>query len=127
MPPGNCGRRAPACWRQAFLVAGLVTGLFLACPEARAVMHEKVCVQQDTINGWSRTHKVKALVLRGLELNEAKKSLQFTPASLYVVLLWDETRTTAIELDAPVLPPLGQEGRDLGGTRWRVWLGRTCI
>ena len=100
--------------------------LCLAAFAARGAMREPMCAQQDTINGWSHPHKVDALTVRGLELNQAKKSLLFVPSSLYVVLLWDESRTTAIELDMPVMSPVGQEGRDERGVRWRVWKGRTC-
>ena len=55
-----------------------------------------------------------------------KKSLLFSPPSLYVVLLWDESRVTAIELDAPVLRPVGQSGRDERGVRWKVATGDFC-
>ena len=96
----------------------------LAC--AHALVREPVCARQDTINGWSRQHLVDALILRGSELNEAKKNMLFSPASLYVVLLWDESRVTAIELDAPVLRPVGQSGRDERGVLWRVTTGRFC-
>ena len=93
---------------------------------AAAFMREKVCARQDTINGWSRTHTVDALILRGLELNHAKKALIFTPASLYVVLLWDKERTTAIELDVPRFSDMGQSGRDERGVRWEVKKGEGC-
>ena len=93
---------------------------------AAAFMREKVCARQDTINGWSRTHTVDALILRGSELNHAKKALIFTPASLYVVLLWDKERTTAIELDVPRFSDLGQAGRDERGNRWEVKKGEGC-
>lgn len=93
---------------------------------AHALVREPVCASQDTINGWSRQHKVEGVVLRGSELNQVKKSLLFSPPSLYVVLLWDESRVTAIELDAPVLRPVGQSGRDERGVRWKVATGDFC-
>ena len=93
---------------------------------AHALVREPVCARQDTINGWSRQHMVEALILRGAELNEAKKNMVFSPASLYVVLLWDESRVTAIQLDAPVWRPVGQSGRDERGMLWKVATGRFC-
>ena len=100
--------------------------LLLPVATAQALVREPVCARQDTINGWSRQHMVEALILRGSELNEAKKGMLFSPASLYVVLLWDESRVTAIQLDAPVLRPVGQSGRDERGIRWKVATGRFC-
>lgn len=100
--------------------------LFLPVATAQALMREPVCARQDTINGWSRQHTVEALILRGSELNEAKKNMLFSPASLYVVLLWDESRVTAIQLDAPVWRPVGQSGRDERGILWKVATGRFC-
>ena len=114
------GSAARQLWLLLLLVAGLAPG-----PLA-AFTRESVCARQDTINGWSRRHVVDALVLRGLELNKAKKALIFKPASLYVVLLWDKERTTAIELDVPRFPDLGQTGTDERGNRWEVKKGEGC-
>ena len=104
----------------------LLLCLLLPVASAHALVREPVCARQDTINGWSRQHRVEALILRGSELNNAKKNMLFSPASLYVVLLWDESRVTAIQLDAPVLRPVGQSGRDERGIRWKVATGRFC-
>ena len=104
----------------------LATLAALACAGAQGFEREPVCAQQETSRGWSRVFRVEALVVRGLELNEAKKSLRYSPASLYVVLMWNENRSTAVELSAPVFPDIGQEGRDERGFRWRVWKGVSC-
>jgi hypothetical protein len=105
----------------------LACAAFLAAASpAQAMQRETVCARQDTINGWSRPHRVEAVVVRGRELNQARQRLQFSPASLYVVLLWGGERVTAIELDVPVMRVTGQVGRDERGLRWEVLKGESC-
>lgn len=108
--------------RAGFLAAVAV----LACASAHGFERQPICAQQETSRGWSRVFHVEALVVRGMELNEAKKGMRYSPASLYVVLMWNENRNTAVELAAPVFPDIGQEGRDERGFRWRVWRGVSC-
>lgn len=93
---------------------------------AYAGMDEVACARKDTINGWSHYYRVDALVLRGAELNWMKQKLLYRPKSMFVVLLWDRTQSTPIELDAPVLLPGAQEGRDDRGDRWQVTVGAGC-
>jgi hypothetical protein len=107
-------------WAPALLLACLF------CRPAAAFVRENICGRQENINGWSHPYKVEGLVLRGLELNRAKQNMHYRPGSLYVVLLWDKDNSTAIELDAPRFPDIGQSGRDERGNRWEVWKGQGC-
>lgn len=102
----------------------LLLGLLPLSPQAG--MDEIACARKDTINGWSHLYRVDALVLRGAELNWMKQKLLYRPKSMFVVLLWDRVQSTSIELDAPVLMPGMQEGRDERGDRWQVTVGAGC-
>lgn len=104
----------------------LILLLALLPLSARAGMDEIACARKDTINGWSHLYRVDALVLRGAELNWMKQKLLYRPKSMFVVLLWDKVQSTPIELDAPVLMPGMQEGRDDRGDRWQVTVGASC-
>ncbi len=109
------------------ILAPVLCLLCLAVPEGgNAFVRQTVCGRQENINGWSGPYRVDALVLRGLELNKAKQNMHYKPGSLYVVLLWDKDSSTAIELDAPRFPDIGQTGRDERGNRWELWKGRGC-
>jgi hypothetical protein len=103
----------------------VLCGLLLS-PTVPAAMREPMCARHENINGWSRFYRVDTLVVRGFELNQARGRLQFNPASLFAVLVWDEQRLTAVELDLPVMPPVGQAGRDEVGKRWEIKPGVKC-
>lgn len=123
MPIGR-GRTLAGVLRRMRLPALVL--LVLAAGQGSAFMRETVCARQETINGWSRQHRVEALILRGLEINKAKANMHYKPGSLYVVLLWDKDHSTAIELDAPRFQDIGQTGRDERGMRWELWKGQGC-
>jgi len=112
--------------RRLILAPALCVLCLLAPRSGDAFVHETVCGRQENINGWSGQYRVDALVLRGLELNKAKQNMHYKPGSLYVVLLWDKDSSTAIELDAPRFPDIGQTGRDERGNRWELWKGQGC-
>lgn len=123
VPKGRWELHARKARRFCALVLGAAS---LASGPAPAFVREPVCARQENINGWSRPYRVDALVLRGLELNKAKQNMHYQPGSLYAVLLWDKDNSTAIQLDTPRFPDIGQTGRDERGNRWELWKGHGC-
>lgn len=104
----------------------LVAILTISVSETHAAEREAVCAKYRAEYGWSNGYKVEATILKGHELNQATRTINYTSYSTYVVIFWDKDQASIIEMDFPYLGPVGQEGKDQRGIKWEIAKTNIC-
>ena len=101
--------------------------LFHAACCVSAAEGETVCAKYRTDNGWSKSYKVEATIIKGTELNQATRTFEYNAFATYVVIFWDKDQASIIEMSWPYLSPIGQEGEDRRGVKWEVAKTSFCF
>lgn len=94
-----------------------------ACAAERAI----ICAKYEVEYGWSNGYKVEATILKGFELNQATRSLNYTSYSTYVVIFWNKYQASVIEMGFPYVGPISQEGDDQQGRKWQIAKTSLCF
>ena len=107
----------------------LVLALFLSAVAQCAGSAERatVCAKYRTANGWSSGYKVEATIIKGSELNQATRSVDYKAFSTYVVIFWDDDQASVIEMGWSQLSFIGQEGEDKRGVKWEIAKTSICV
>lgn len=101
--------------------------LILAANHAGAAERETICAKYRVEYGWSKGYQVEATILKGYELNQATRSLNYTSYSTYVIIFWDKDQASVIEMSFPYLSYVGQEGEDQQGRKWEIAKTSVCF
>ncbi len=97
---------------------------------ANAEEKETVCAKYFTNHGWSKSYKVEASILKGLDLMRFASEPWYKASSgfsTFVVIVWDKDQESIIEMSWPTLSTIGQDGKDQRGVRWNISINNICL
>lgn len=117
----------------------ILTALFmLSSLLASAKYREVATVKYQQQYGWSKNYTVEVTFMTGYELNQATRTVNYSPYSVYGIIFWGQNQASVIKLNG--FFACGSEvtsscientiydlqGYDQDGDKWNICLGNYC-